>query len=497
MAAAPSVMGLYKPGCFAVFLANAWRENVEITVSRAGQVFDVRQIARVVGEGADVAKWASLGESGLAPGQVAVLFLSHDPEANSGTGTDTRCPITPAVATAGGAAVYVAAPEDMPFMPAQQTGKGSAFEIATTGPVTAYDILPFGGASSVDPSSSLLWPMSAWGKNYVAIVPPMKSSDESNTQWGQVVASVDGTKVDLVATSTLPGGGGIPGAPAGVLTSYVLNRGEFIQWQDAGEMSGTAILADQPIAFYGGASAFTYDSSLPECGNGASDNAHQQLPPVSALGSEYLAAPYTSRVSVPELVPYRLVGFVEDTALTYDPPQLGAPTSLARGEVVELEADMAFTVRSQDHEHPFYVAQIMTGCGGGEPSGDEEFVNVLPAAQYLSRYVFFSDPTYSTTQVVLTRRRGSAGFADVEVECLGIVSGWTDVGADGEYQVTNVDLVRGGAGVGSCANGRQVAQSAGQFGLTVWGLDQWASYGYPAGGRAAPIHTVVVPPVVK
>jgi hypothetical protein len=154
-------------------------------------------------------------------------------------------------------------------------------------------------------------------------------------------------------------------------------------------------------------------------------------------------------------------------------------------------------VKSQDAEHPFYVAQIMPGCGGGTPTGDEEFVNVISALQYVDRYVFFTDPTYSTTNLVFVRRKTSAGFADVTVECLGTVTGWQDVGSSGTYQVTNADLVRDGVGVGSCRNGRQVASSDGSFGLVVWGLDQWASYAYPAGSGAASINTVFVEPVVK
>ena len=38
------------------------------------------------------------------------------------------------------------------------------------------------------------------------------------------------------------------------------------------------------------------------------------------------------------------------------------------------------------------------------------------------------------------------------------------------------------------------ATSSGPFGLTVWGLDNFASYAYPAGGNVASINTVVVPP---
>jgi hypothetical protein len=129
--------------------------------------------------------------------------------------------------------------------------------------------------------------------------------------------------------------------------------------------------------------------------------------------------------------------------------------------------------------------------------GDEEFVNVLPPAQWLSTYVFFTDPTYTTTNLVFVRQKTDAGFADIDVDCLGKIGGWQPVGTSGTYEIANADLVRG-TPVGTCTSGgRHVASSAGAFGLVVWGLDACSSYAYPAGGYAAPINPVVVPAVVK
>lgn len=494
LAATPSVMTLYKPGCFAVYVANAWSEPARVSVQRGTQSFEPSAIGRLVGDSADVTTWAPIPDSGVPADQVAVLFLSSDPDANSGDGTDTTCPIQPAVFVPGGAAVYRRDPQAPKIDPAEQTGIGDAFRIEASGPVSLYGMLPFGGARSVDPSATLLYPTAVWGKNYVAVVPPMNSSDEFNMQWAQVLAADDATTVELVPTADLPGGGGLAPAPRGAVARFALNAGQFLQWQDSGELTGTVILADKPIAFYGGASALTYDSSLAECSNGASDNAHQQIPPVAALGHEYVAAPYVSRIAIPEAVPYRMVGLVDGTVLSYDPPQPTAPRTLDRGQVADFVTSAAFTVSSQGGDNPFYVAQFMTGCGLGTPTGDEEFVNVTPTAQYLSKYVFFTDPTYGTTELVLVRKRGSSGFADVEVDCVGTVSGWHDVGTSGQYQVSEVPISRLGVPAGACSNGRHVASSASPFGLVVWGLDNWASYGYPAGGGATTINDIVIVP---
>jgi hypothetical protein len=226
------------------------------------------------------------------------------------------------------------------------------------------------------------------------------------------------------------------------------------------------------------------------------------IPPIAALGSEYVAPPYPTRRLdlVLESVPYRIVGTVDGTVLTYDPPVPGAPATVGLGQRVDFESTVPFKVTSQDKDHPFYVGQIMTGCfvdGGDGQLGDEEYVNILPPAQFLSKYVFFTDPTYPTTNLTIVRTKTASGFKEVDVACLGTVSGWQPVGSSGQYEITWVDLVKNGANQGGCSNGPQVATSEGPFGIMVWGTSTFASYAYPAGGNVAPINTVIVPPVPR
>ena len=202
-----------------------------------------------------------------------------------------------------------------------------------------------------------------------------------------------------------------------------------------------------------------------------------------------------------ESIRYRFVGAATGTQLTYSPAVAGAPTTLGLAQVVDFQATGSFVVKAQDNNHPFFVAQIMSGCsvtsGSRAPGGclgDEEYVNVLAPAQFLTKYVFFSDPTYPTTNLVLTRVKTGGTFKDVKLDCGGTLSGWKPVGSSGQYEYTNFDLIRGGTKTGSCDNGPHVANSDAPFGIMVWGLDEYSSYAYPAGGNVAPINTVVVPP---
>jgi hypothetical protein len=237
-------------------------------------------------------------------------------------------------------------------------------------------------------------------------------------------------------------------------------------------------------------------------GNYACDSAHQQLLPVKSLGHEYVAARYRNRnAGVTESPPWTIVGAVDGTTLTYDPaPPSGAPAALASRQMVRFDADAPFTVKSQDDQHPFYIAGHMTGwmMFGSSMQGDAETVNVVPPEQYLDHYLFLTDPTYANTHLVFVRRKAKDGtFKDVTLDCAGVLTGWQPVGSGGSYEVARFDLVTGGAPNGTCTNGVHTASSKEPFGLTVWGWDVAVSYAYPAGMSTLPINTVEVPPVPK
>jgi hypothetical protein len=517
--ATPSFYPLIHPPCFAIFLANNWGEAVTATVTLNGMSYDPTAFGVIPVAGTPSSGWSDIPSTGIPPGDVGILFMSEDPASVNGgklTCMGEGSPVAPAISASGGTAIFTDS--------ASATGMGNAWHIVTSVPVTAYDILPYGGANSYLPSAELLIPTTAWTTNYYGIVPYAGSAGPTTgPQWGQVVASQDGTVVKVVPTVTLPAGTGVVSAPAATVTEFTLNAGQYIQWENSGEMSSTILSSNYPIGFSGGLGYDCYKSATSE--GGGCDSAHQQIPPITALGFDYVAPPFATRIAslAPESIPYRIVGAVDGTTLTYDPPTIpsgtstiymSAPTTLSAGQVVEFESTLAFEVKSQDAKHPFYVGQIMPGCevtgydsGGDRPGcgastsgagcclGDEEFVNILPPAQFLQKYIFFTDVTYSTTNLVFTRNKGTTGFQDVTLDCAGVLTGWQPVGTAGLYEVTNIDLVRSQVPNGKCNNGPHTATSNGPFGVMVWGLDTFSSYAYPAGGNVAAINTVVVPPI--
>jgi hypothetical protein len=266
-----------------------------------------------------------------------------------------------------------------------------------------------------------------------------------------------------------------------------------LQLQQPERLIGSPVQATGPISLWGGTACMNVPISSVAC-----DAAHQQLVQVQALGNTYLGVQYRGRLGAgDEDVPYVVVGAVDGTNLTYDPaPPPGAPATVGTGQYVEFSSTPQFSVSSQDDEHPFYLASYMTGGSLANGMGDPEYVNVIPPAQWLNKYLFVADPTYANTNLVFTRKRTEdQTFKDVTLDCAGVLGGWLPVGVAGSYEFTRVDLTVNGQPQGGCDNGVHTATSDAPFGLTVWGFDSYASYGYPGGMSVKPINTVVVPPV--
>ncbi len=495
------------PGaCFAAFIANTWTTPVTLTVQYGAQTLNPATFAYLPSGTGKATTYALLPGGQIPAGGVAIVFLDANPNTAvaMGEGLNFACPtgINAAMTTDSAA---------------HGTALGTAFHISTSAPVVAYDIFPYGGGQSAVTSATLLLPTSAWDTNYIAI--DAFTGGANTLSMGQpfiqFVAQQDTTTITIVPTAAITAGSGVNAAAMNTTATYKLNKGQVLQFTQDAELQGSVVQADHPIGAWGGSTCLNIDSQTCCC-----DAAHQQIPPVKALGNEYVGIRYRNRfMGTEESPPWRIVGAVNGTQLSYQPSApAGAPISLSRGQSIQFNAAGPFVVKSQDSNHPFYMSAHMTGAedtslpnsSGLDGRGDPEFVNVIPPAEYLDSYVFFTDPTYPETDLLLVRTKGTTGFQDVTLDCLsGPVTGWLPAGTGGNYEYARVDLVTGNfQAQGNCNNGRHLIKSNNPFALTVWGwgsaatgdgvssgIDtQYVSYAYPGGASVQPINTVVVPP---
>jgi hypothetical protein len=462
--------------CFAVFVANTGDAPAHLSLAYGDEPIPVAPHTRIPkGQGQDLTFMPFDGDAGLPVGEVAILFLSRGP------GKYPECPVAAAV------------PEETQIA---GTARGRAFHITSDVPIAAYQTQPFGGGSGAVTAASLLLPTSVWDTSYIA-VNAGPASDSGNPLL-TLIAEADDTHITLRPKVHVEGGPGVDGGPAGELLEYTLDRGEALQINQELELTGSPVYGDKPFAVFGGSTCLNMPKDTYAC-----DGAHQQIPPIHALGHTYAAVRYRDRAEdLDEKPPWRLVGAVSGTQLTWLPEKpSGAPDTLQLGQVVQFNAPGPFFVRSQDADHPFYASAYMTGGAPFNGTGDPDWVNLIPPDQFQRRYIFFTDPTYSETELVVVRRKVDGAWADVDLDCLGNpLVAWKDLTDD--LQWTRVQLVTGNfKNVGNCSNGRRELKSANPFGVTVWGwgsaqselfYTKYVSYAYPAGATIRQLNEIEV-----
>lgn len=483
-------------GCFVAFVANTSDKPAHVAVEWGGEEIDLAEHARIPKGSGRKLQYGGFDPSvGIPPGEVAILFLAGvpgaaDPSAKT-TGDwtkPTQCPVAPARNT---------------LAQRDGTGLGFAFHIRTDVPVVAYQMLPYGGGSAAVTGATLLLPTSAWDTNYIAVNAYPAGGVSTGLTSMNIVAAQDDTTVTILPNNDIFAGPSVPSSKGGEPFEIKLQAGQHLQLTQNKELTGSPVQSDKPIGLFAGHPCLNVPVNVPFC-----DHAEQQIPPIRALGHEYAIAIHRSRNSAVENPPYRFVGAVDGTTLSYEPASTPGPRTLKLGEIAEFTNNgRPFVVRSQDKEHPFIATTYMTGSSSvagrdGDGYGDADFIRIVPVPQYLDKYVFFTDPTYPETNLVVTRARVAGKLADVELDCAGVLTGWQPIDAAGNYEYTRIDLSRHDfKPQNGCDNGRHVMKSTQPFGLAVWGwgttettsFTRDVSYAYPAGENLAALNTVIVP----
>lgn len=466
----PRIKKTWPQNCYAAFLVNTSQTPATVALELEGSALDLsKAMFRTTPGSAQLVPHTGP----IEPGASVILFVSdRSPAAAPEAFEGFRAPCPQGVVPA----TFV---EKVP----SAIGIGASFHLTTNVPVATTTIYPFGGANSWQPTAAAILPVATWGKEHV-LIDGWERADEG-VPAAQIVASEDDTVVTLVPNHDLQDGVGVVGGLAGSTLEYHLSKGQFLQLSQTAELTGSTLVSNKPTTVFGGHTVAWIPADV-----GTGDFLQQQIPAYEQWGSEYVGVGYRPRLGDEhEPLFYRIVAAHDGTRLDYDPAiPPGAPTTLGAGEVATFRSGTgdAFVVRTQDVDHPIYVAAYMTGGTGYDGQGDPEFVNVVPADQYLSSYSFFADTTYAETSLVIVRARTDGAFEDVWLECAGNLAGWKPIGTRGQFEFVRVDLQRKRGpgetfGTSTCQVGLQRMHSDGAFTATVWGWDEYASYAYPGG----------------
>jgi len=377
----------------------------------------------------------------------------------------------------------------MNITPGTTSADGTAYRIQADVPITAYQFQPLDNTNPVySNDATILFPTHVLDGDYTAITADatlagadaFSASDDNTGAFVSVVATEDGTTVTLFPTAELHPGN---------VTDVVLDRGQVLTAISSqrgaptfGNLSGSRVVADAPVAVFSGSVATSEPSTNVAC---CADHVEHQMLPLTAWGTSYIAAPAASATGTGDDESlFRITGAADGTVLEYSPaPPAGAPTSIDAYETIAFITSAAFSVRSPGEE-PFALSQFLLSnqyFPALSRPGDPTMMLLAAVEQFQDRYVFLLPQGYTTNVVTVVAPMDAA----ITLDGAGI-GAFTAAG--------QVDGVAYGYVHVSADAGPHVMESEMPFGIIVSGHANDVSYGYVGGSGVAKIAEPPPPP---
>jgi len=392
----------------------------------------------------------------------------------------------------------------------EDTGIGTAvaFRISSDYPIIAYQFNPIDTADQASNDASLLLPLHALDRHYYAVswhqlgMPIMGRESKG---YVTVVGTADGTYVTVTPTVDTVAGGDVPAIAAGDSYSTTINDGDVLQIAteaSAADLSGTYILADAPVAVFGGHECADVPYHCSWCRDGFGDvpggltpehedetcawcdHLEEQVFPLSTWGTTFVASrvPVRSTGGIVEAAFWRVVASVDDTTVTIEErPGItlrlatgySNPAVLDAGQYLDFEmvgplSNPGDSLVSADK--PILLAQYIEGqeCTNraDNEGGDPALIIMVPVEQYLDDYVFLTPNTYDIDYVIVTRPTGAVITLDTfeipDISFIPAATGW---------EVARVEV----------GDDVHVISGTAPFGIIAVGYSPYVSYGYMGG----------------
>jgi hypothetical protein len=287
-----------------------------------------------------------------------------------------------------------------------------------------------------------------------------------------ITASEDATTVTLTPSDSgvwTYAGGGVAMDGTG---QVMLDAGDVLQvftraapgTPSDSDLTGTLVEADAPIQVIGGHKCTNVPQNIQYC-----DRLEESIPPLEAVAKEYIVtAPLIpTGGNQPKAEMVRITATEDNTMLTYDPPQMGAPAMITdAGDWVELAQTTASFEVSSDKK--ILVSQYMLGQNAGGNSGDPAMTMTVATEQYRDEYLVHAPTNYEYSYANITAPAGANITLDGNP-----VGGFVAIGNTG-HGVARVALSNAG-------DGNHFVTGDQKFGITVYGYGQYTSYWYPGG----------------
>jgi hypothetical protein len=365
---------------------------------------------------------------------------------------------------------------------------GGAYRITSDVPIVAYQVNPYEADESWTSDATLLHQVPAWDS--IHYVFGAEKINDAQDVYASIIASEDGTVVEVTPSVSTSPAVDIPAGSPGVPFTITMNAGDVAQFEVSisnQSLTGTKITSDDdhPIAVFSGNTC-----ALIPLESGACDHLHEQLTGVQKWGREFLAARMPVRSTEMPIEPslWQIVASEDNTTIEFSASSqvTGLPSGaviLDAGEIWEefvagtLDEPGDFVISA---DKPIGVCNYMTGSSTVVPNtpedpGDPSQVQISPVEQYLERYVLLVPEHWLYDVVTVVRPNG----VEVEVDGEAVDDGeFSSVGPD--HEVARV-LVEDGVHTFAADQGISVI---------VVGYDDDDSYAYLGGTGTAIINPI-------
>jgi hypothetical protein len=327
---------------------------------------------------------------------------------------------------------------------------GGTYRVESDIPLVAYQHSPINAQATND--SSLLIPDHALGQYY--IVATWETTLQGYTSAFNVIGIEDNTVVQWTPPNPTIGGNGVDPVAALDTGMATINHFDLLQVLAPLDASGTIIETSKPAWVVGTIPCVNVPQGITYC-----DHMEELLIPLDYWGVEYVGAHAPNRGS--ESYWWRIYSASDGVTITTNPPQPGTPIQLDRGQFHEFSTQESFIATA---DGPFMPVQYLEGTDGGAGTGDPAAYQMVPAEQFLPRYVFITGTGYTENYAQIIRPQGGAA---VTVDGI-VVDGYYDIGG---YEVADWLI----------SEGAHIADSDDPFGVIQVGYTGVTSYAYPGG----------------
>ncbi len=237
----------------------------------------------------------------------------------------------------------------------------TAYRIESTVPIVAYQFNPLENIDVFSNDASLLIPANTFGREYFVMSRlqfegggPTPGTTIPYRGFVSVAAAAAQTTVTVVPSTRTQAGNSMQTMQAGQSYTYALEPYQVLNIKsdlDKGDLTGTLITSDKPVAVFGGHEAAL---SAQAC---CADHLEHQLFPVATWGTTYIAARSYPRQLEQDY--WRIIASQNGTTVTFD-PAIAQPRTLNRGQFFEIQSSADFVITA---DKPISVGQLLASSG--------------------------------------------------------------------------------------------------------------------------------------